>query len=90
MRIGALRHLVTLHQPNGSNGYLPLNPPTWWCAQAPQGNDEGCLLTGRYHPGINTATRVTFNNGRIFNVDSVINRDERDAELVLTCREVFT
>jgi hypothetical protein len=90
MNTGALRSLVTLDTPNGANGYLPLTPPTWWCAATSQGADQGMLLAGRYHPGINTATRVTFATGRIFHVDSVINRDERDVELVVVCREVFT
>lgn len=82
--------LVTLDTPNGSSGYVPLDPDSWWCASSSQGSDQAMLLTGRYHPGINTATRVHFPNGRIFHVDSVINRDERDTELVLTCREVFS
>jgi hypothetical protein len=90
MNSGALRQLVTLDTPNGSNGYLPLDPPTWWCAAFSQGVDQATLLTGRFHPGINTATRVHYANGRIFQVDSVINREERDVELVVTCREVFT
>ena len=90
MNTGALRHLVTLDTPNGSNGYTPLTPPDWWCAQNSLGPDLGVLLTGRFHPGINTATRVHFGNGRIFQVDSVVNREERDVELVLACREVFT
>lgn len=91
MNTGALRLLVTLDTPNGSEGYLPLNPPTWWCAAVPQGVDSAALLMGRFHPGINTATRVTYPNGRVFHVmDSVLNREGRDTELVLTCREVFT
>jgi hypothetical protein len=89
MNTGALRSLVTLDTPNGANGYLPLDPPTWPCAQASQGTGQAMLLTGRFHPGINTATRVHFADGRIFHVDSVINRDERDVELVVACREVF-
>lgn len=87
MKIGALRHLVTLDTPAGG-GYLPLDPATWWCAQSSQGSDQAMLLTGRFHPGINTATRVHFGDGRIFHVESVINRDERDVELVVSCREV--
>ena len=88
MNTGALRLLVTLDTPNGSEGYLPLDPPTWWCAAVPQGLDQAVLLMGRFHPGINTATRVTYPNGRVFHVDSVVNRDERDVELLVSCREV--
>ena len=29
---GSYRHLVTLDVPNGSSGYLPLDPATWYCA----------------------------------------------------------
>lgn len=89
MNTGALRLLVTLDTPNGANGYRPLDPPTWWCASFSQGSDQATLLRGRYHPGINTATRVHYPNGQIFHVDSVINREARDIELVVTCREVF-
>jgi hypothetical protein len=88
MNTGALRQVVTLDVPNGINGYLPLNPPDWACAIVSQGTGLATLMTGRYHPGINTATRVHF-NGRLFHVDSLINRDERNLELVLSCTEVF-
>jgi hypothetical protein len=90
MNTGALRLLVTLDTPNGANGYLPLDPPSWWCAPVSQGSDQATLLVGRFHPGINTKTRVTYPNGQIFHVDSVINREQRDVELLVTCREVFS
>ena len=87
MNTGSLRHLVTLDVPNGSSGYLPLDPATWYCAVL----DEGIGLTrfiGPFHPGITTATRVHF-SGRIFHVDHVANREARDIEIELTGREVF-
>jgi hypothetical protein len=87
MNSGALRHLVTLDVPNGSAGYLPLDPPTWYCAIRTEGADLA-TLAGRYHPGITTATRVHV-KGRTFHVDEIINREERDVELLLLCREVF-
>lgn len=87
MALGQRQHLVTLDVPNGTEGYLPLDPSTWYC----QVRDEGsglAILAGEYHPGITTATRVHF-KGRVYHVDSLVSRDERDVELVLTCREVF-
>lgn len=82
------RHLVTLDVPNGSGGYLPLGPATWYCAVL----DEGAGTTrfiGYFHPGLTTpGARVHF-KGRIFHVDAAVNREQRDIELELTCREVF-
>ena len=88
MNTGALRHLVTLDVPNGSAGYLPLNPATWACAVVADAGAGAVLLVGRYHPGITTATRVHL-KGRRFHVDEVRNREERNVELALTCHEVF-
>jgi head-tail adaptor len=83
MNPGALRHLVTLvHEATNA----PLDPPTWYCAV--QELTGQTTMTGRYHPGITTATRV-HHKGRIFHVDTIANRDDRDLELTLTCREVF-
>ena len=87
MALGQRQHLVTLDIPNGNAGYLPLDPATWYCAV----RDEGAglsLLSGEYHPGITTATRVHL-KGRVYHVDAIRNRDERDVELELVCREVF-
>ncbi|WP_139121850.1 phage head closure protein, partial [Piscirickettsia litoralis] len=43
-------------------------------------------VTLRYTPGITPAMRVYF-EGRYFEILSVINRDERNRELILACRE---
>lgn len=87
MNTGSLRHLVTLDVPNGSEGYLPLDPATWACAVTNQSAGVATLI-GRFHPGITTATRVHL-KGRIFHVNAILNRDERDVELALDCREVY-
>jgi hypothetical protein len=88
MNSGMLRHLVTLDVPNGeTGGYTPLSPPTWWCAYLSE-NAGQATLVGRFHPGITTSTRVHF-KGRVFHVDAIINRDERNAELVVSVGEVF-
>jgi Phage head-tail joining protein len=85
--IGQFRHRVTLDVPAGEDGYTPLNPPDWDCALQ-QDTMNQTTFVGRYHPGITTATRV-HHQGRIFHVDAVHNREGRDIQLVVTCREVF-
>jgi hypothetical protein len=87
MNSGFLRHVVTLDEPNGSEGYLPLDPATWYCGLLSEGSGLAIFL-GRFHPGITTATRVHF-KGRVYHVDTLDNREERDVELALSCREVF-
>jgi metal-dependent hydrolase (beta-lactamase superfamily II) len=81
--IGQYRHRVTLFGPDADT---PLDPPDWDCAVNESTGQT--LITGRYHPGITTATRL-HHKGRIYQVDTIANRDDRDVELVLTCREVF-
>jgi Phage head-tail joining protein len=89
MNTGALRHHVTLDVPNGETGsFTPLNPPDWWCGHLTETTGEVTLF-GRYHPGITTATRVHF-KGRVYHVTALSNRADRDAELVLSCTEVFS
>lgn len=86
--IGTYRQLVTLEETDGTGGVRPLDPATWHCAPLAEG---GGLLTlvGHYHAGITTATRVQF-HGRVFHVDSVLNRGERNAQTQITCKEVFS
>ena len=88
MNTGSLRHLVTLDVPNGSSGYLPLDPATWYCAVL----DEGAGTTrfiGHFHPGLTTPNARIHFEGRIFHVDTARDLDARHVELELTCREVF-
>ena len=81
--IGTYQHLVTLDTRDGD----PLDPPSWYCGYS--GGVAGiATLIGPYHPGISCATRVHFRD-RLFHVIGILNRDERDRELVLTCAEVF-
>jgi len=89
MTLGAMWTLVTLDTPHGETGdYLPLDPPSWWAAV--RSDVVGVItLRGHYRADITTATRVHF-KGKTFHVDSPVNRDERDAELVVSCREVFS
>jgi hypothetical protein len=88
MALGDRDQLVTLEVPNGSGGYLPLNPATWYCHVRDDGSGQVTLMAGEYHPGITTATRV-HHKGRTYHVDAIENREARDTELVLSCHEVF-
>jgi len=88
MNTGSLRHLVTLDVPNGSSGYLPLDPATWYCSVLSEGTGT-VTLVGRFHPGLTTPNARVHFKGRIFHIDGAVNHDERDVELTLTCREVF-
>jgi len=45
------------------------------------------LIRMRFHPGVNTETRITF-RGRHFAVDSVQNVEERDVALIVICTEI--
>lgn len=45
------------------------------------------IVTMRYHPQVNTTTRITFGT-RVFNVTGVQNIDERNVELVIAVEEV--
>jgi head-tail adaptor len=110
MAIGQDRHHVTLEQPgppvpDGFGGYTegwtPLDPPTWDCAiqpataadmeramvGAPQATASH-LVSGRYHPGITTETRI-LHEGRYLVVQSVRNLDERKMRLQLVCAEII-
>jgi SPP1 family predicted phage head-tail adaptor len=47
------------------------------------------LVTIPYHSGVTTQTRLTFGT-RIFQVNGVVNPEERNIELILTCEEIVT
>ena len=82
------RHLVTLDVPNGSGGYLLLDPATWYCAVLDEGNGTTRFI-GPFHPGLTTPNARVHFKGRIFHVDASVNREQRDIELELVGREVF-
>ena len=87
MAIGAYRHRVALADPHG-----PLTPAAWYCslqsvaAQVVDGL-AAFFVRGRFHPGITLETTVTF-EGRLFQVQSVTDVDEKHLELVLMAVEV--
>jgi head-tail adaptor len=45
------------------------------------------LIRTRFHPGISSDTRLVF-EGRHFEVQSVLNVDQRDIALILICAEI--
>jgi len=45
------------------------------------------IVTGPYHAGVTTKTRIVF-NGRVFSVTGVANPDERNVETIAICAEV--
>jgi head-tail adaptor len=82
--------------------WLPLDPPDWRCAIQPPSTrlrsfesigggsviaQATHVITGRYHPGITSQTRITF-KGRTFNVLYASNVDERDRTTELLAAEV--
>lgn len=88
MALQIYRHLVTLDVPNGSSGYLPLDPATWYAAVIDEGTGI-VTFEGRFHPGLTTPNARIHFKGRRFHIDAVNNRDGRDVELIVTAHEVF-
>jgi SPP1 family predicted phage head-tail adaptor len=108
--IGTYRHLVTLETPGVpvpdgeggfTDGWTPLDPPTWHCSiRAASARDLETLgggtvlaqathvIKGHYHKGLTTKARLQF-EGRMFSVVLVVNVDERDIETNLVCAEVI-
>jgi len=91
-------------EPDDAGGYRtvprPLTPPVWDCrieAATPHDLERVAggvisatathILRGRYHAGITNATRIRFRE-RLFDVESVHDREERRRELEVVCHEV--
>jgi len=89
MGTGAFRHAVTVKAPAN----VPAEPPFWYCAIEPAGNQVGgdgmatYLLRGRYHPGITLETQIDF-EGRTLQVQAVTDVDERHVSMLLIAVEV--
>jgi hypothetical protein len=85
--IGTYRHRVTFQDPAG-----PIDPPTWDCAiqPAPAQVLDGLaafFVRGRYHPGIRLETKIV-HEGRLLQVQSITDLDERHIDLVILAVEV--
>jgi hypothetical protein len=106
---GRRRHLVTLDRPGApvsdgdggfSQGWVPLDPPTWFCSIDPLPLSEQerrvhqtitasrvVVLAGAWHPGIGIETRVTF-GARRFSVSGVEHLDEMPRQTMCYANEV--
>jgi head-tail adaptor len=84
--------------PDGDGGYTqswtPLTPPTAYVRLRPASSAEraapGTLLThasyivvGRFHPGVTTETRLIDADGRVYQVTSAINVENRGRDMHL-------
>jgi SPP1 family predicted phage head-tail adaptor len=105
MKAGALRHLVTLQAPLvTTNDYgeaittwqdvatlsaalVPLSAREFFHAQQTQADVTHKVML-RYRPGLTPTMRLVV-CGRIFHIASVIDREERQVELELLCKETL-
>lgn len=104
MKIGSLKYRIVLQKKMITEDALKQQTEVWtdfayvWARIEPlsgreyfaaqQINSEiSVRVTIRYLPGITTGTRVVF-GGRIFDVLSVVNPEERNISLILMCKEV--
>lgn len=104
MNPGNLRHRITLQTLNktedGTGGYLEnwSDVVTVWAQVQPLNgterynwsqisNDIAYRVTIRYRPNITPDMRVKYGN-KIFQIESIIDVDERHTELQLLCSEV--
>lgn len=104
MNIGKLRHRITIQQltqtPDGAGGYTKSWVPfaTVWASVEPISGKEYFeaqqtqsavthKIRIRYHTGITPVMRIDF-KGRIFGIESVINWEERNRDMMLMCTEV--
>ena len=104
MRAGALRHQVVIERPQITRDSAGGEVTTWlsiatvyasvepisgreWVTANAAGGDLSHRVRMRYTPDLDLTDRLRFNS-RIFQVESVINTDERNVELVVMCREI--
>ena len=107
---GAYRHIVTFEAPgvlvpDGDGGYTqgwgPLDPPTWYVAIRPatardlENSTAGTVTTtashiviGDYRPDVTTTTRL-IHEGRQFEITGIANLEERDRTMHLFCEELL-
>lgn len=103
VRAGDFRNPITIESTSELNDAYGEPDKTWstfattWAAIEPQIGKEffdasqvnAELVTRfrlRYHAGITPAMRVVYNS-RNFNIESIVNINERNIELILTCIE---
>lgn len=80
----------------------PLSPPDWYVQILPATarnmervasgttvSSASHILTGDYHPGVNTQTEILF-EGRRFYVRGKVDPEEKHVETIAICEEVVT
>jgi head-tail adaptor len=80
---------------------VPLDPATWHCSIAAASardlervgggqvsSTASHVIRGRYHPGLTEHGRIQFGS-RVFEVESVHDRDERQLEIEVIARELL-
>ena len=103
---GIFRHSVELQAatstPNGMGGFVD----TWatqatvraaiWPTSATEQKKAGAqtmvathTIRIRYYPGVSASWRVKFGD-RYFSIASIVNRDEKNVQVDLVCREVVS
>jgi SPP1 family predicted phage head-tail adaptor len=105
MKIGKLRHRVRLQEYVISKDSFGAEVENWsdtatvWASIEPLSGREyfaaqqinaevSTKITIRYRAGVKPTMRILF-GGRIFEILSVINTEEKNRELILMCREVL-
>jgi SPP1 family predicted phage head-tail adaptor len=104
VRAGQLRHVVEVQESTDSRNAHGGITPSWTTIKRRRfqfvdsrgrefqlakatNADMTHLLKGRYWQGLTTENRFLF-NGRVLEIDSVVNTNERDVEYLVQCREV--
>lgn len=105
MRAGELRHRITIQRAVEVSDDLKTPTVTWqdvatvWAAVEPLSGREYLLAQNvnaeltvririRYRPGVTPGMRVLY-NGRVFDIQAVIDVEERHRELQLMCKEIL-
>lgn len=106
MKIGKLRHRITLQEYIATRDSFGAEVEAWvdigtvWASIEPLSGREffaaqqvnaevSTKITLRYRTGIKPEMRVLF-AGRVFEIVSVINLEEKNIQLVLMCEEVLS
>jgi SPP1 family predicted phage head-tail adaptor len=104
MQPGTLRHRLIIQSPTETRDSYGAVTQTWsnlmtvWGlvdnqASSEQVGTQKTLVVGsvrvviRYRTGITPKMRIKYGE-RTFNINGIINRDERNVELILDCREL--
>ncbi len=105
MKVGMLRHRIVIQENRVSRDSFGAEISEWiqfavvWAEVSPISGREyvsfkqinaeiTTKITIRYLAGVTTEMRVLFKD-RVFEIDSVINPEERNISLFLMCKEVF-